>query len=222
MIIKVCGLRDDTNIKEIIGLGIDWMGMVFCESSPRHVTMIPTYAGIIPDRSSISDSPCPIHHCKRVGVFTDEMPQNIITRVVNFQLDLIQFDGHETPTLLRNLRLTLHPDIHPNIQIIKTIPLEDTQSLDACKAYEGCADLFLFVPAAKDINYESFLQTVDSYQGETPFLAGGLSSINDVENISNLHHPLFKGVDLADAFDTVPGMKDAELLKRFIKRLREI
>ena len=222
MIIKVCGLRDNTNIKEIVGLGIDWIGMVFCESSPRNVTMIPTYAGIIPDRSSISDSPSTIHHCKRVGVFIDEMPQNIITRVVNFQLDLIQFDGHETPTLMRNLRLTFHPDICPHIQMIKTIPLESTQSLALCKDYEGCADLFLFVPAAEDVNYDSFLQIVNSYQGKSPFLIGGLSSTNDAESISNLHHPLFMGVDLADAFDTVPGMKNTDLLKDFIKRLRKI
>jgi phosphoribosylanthranilate isomerase len=222
MIIKVCGLRDDTNIKEVVGLGIDWIGMVFCESSPRNVTMIPTHAGIIPDRSSIVSAECRIHDCKRVGVFVDEMPQNIITRVVNFQLDLIQFDGHETPTLLRNLRLTFLPDICPHIQMIKTIALENVLSLASCKDYEDCTDYFLFVPATADMTYDSFLQIVSSYQGSNPFLIGGFSDVNDVEGISRLRHPLFMGVDLADAFDTTPGMKNTELLKSFIKRLRKI
>ena len=86
-------MRDGNNIRQVAELGVDWIGLIFWQKSPRLVTMIPTHAGIIPDRAP-AVSHFPSDKPKRVGVFVDEMPQNIITRVVNFRLDLIQLHGH--------------------------------------------------------------------------------------------------------------------------------
>ena len=113
-------MREPDNIRAVVSLGVEWIGMVFCEQSPRNVSMIPTHAGIIPDRGSVTvkrDTP----NIKRVGVFVDEMPQNIITRVLNFQLDIVQLNGKESPTLIRNLRATLDPDLRSGLKFIKTI-----------------------------------------------------------------------------------------------------
>ena len=111
-IIKVCGMRNGENIRQVAELGVDYIGMIFWAKSPRNVTMVPTHAGIIPDRINSQLSTLSSQFM-RVGVFVDEMPQNIITRVVNFKLDVVQLHGHETPTVIRNLRTTLDPDIHP-------------------------------------------------------------------------------------------------------------
>jgi len=35
MIVKVCGMRDAENIREVEALGVDWMGFVFHRNSPR-------------------------------------------------------------------------------------------------------------------------------------------------------------------------------------------
>ena len=56
-LIKVCGLRDDENIRQVAALGVDWIGMIFWDHSPRNVTMIPTHAGIIPDRGNLPTAP---------------------------------------------------------------------------------------------------------------------------------------------------------------------
>ena len=122
-IIKVCGMRNGENIRAVTALGVNWIGMIFWDKSPRNVTMIPTHAGIIPDRA---EAPSDLHQggkVSRVGVFVDEMAQNIITRAVNYQLDLIQLHGHESPTFIRNLRRTLDPDIRPGLQFIKAISI---------------------------------------------------------------------------------------------------
>ena len=103
MIVKVCGMRDGENIRQVAELGVDWIGMIFYPQSPRNVTMIPSHAGISRDRGSVVGD----FKAKRVGVFVDEMAQNVVTRVVNFKLDMVQFHGHETPTLIRNLRRTI-------------------------------------------------------------------------------------------------------------------
>lgn len=38
MIIKVCGMRDPENIREVATLGVDWIGLIFFARSPRRIT----------------------------------------------------------------------------------------------------------------------------------------------------------------------------------------
>ena len=221
-IIKVCGMRDGENIRQVAELEIDWIGMIFWDKSPRNVTMIPTHAGIIPDRSSIHNSQCTMHDFKRVGVFVDEMPQNIITRVVNFQLDLIQLHGHETPTLIRNLRRTLDPDIRPGIKFIKAISVENRDDIAAYKDYSDCVDYFLFdtkCPTVGGSGNQFDWSVLDDYDGDVPFLLSGGIGPDDAERIKAFHHPKCIGIDLNSRFETEPGMKDVEALARFLKEL---
>ena len=221
LIVKVCGMRDGENIREVAELGVDWIGMIFWEKSPRNVTMIPTHAGIIPDRGSLS--PLTTHQSPlRVGVFVDEMAQNIITRVVNFKLDLVQFHGHETPTLIRNLRLTLDPDISPGVKFIKAISVSGRDDVAAYRDYEDCVDYFLFdtkCPSAGGSGCKFDWSVLDAYDSEKPFLLSGGIGPNDAEKIRNFHHPKCIGIDLNSRFETEPGMKDIEKLKNFLKQL---
>ncbi len=249
LIIKVCGMRDGENIRQVVNLGVDWIGMIFYDKSPRNVTMIPTHAGIIPDRGS------DIGHfkAKRVGVFVDEMPQSIITRVVNFHLDLIQLHGHETPTLIRNLRATIDPDIRPGIKIIKAISVSSRNDVAAYKDYADCVDFFLFdtkvtAPAPLAPTTEASEQVraeekevatalpggtgqrfdwsiLSAYDGDTPFLLSGGIGPNDAPALCQAltldGFPVEKciGIDLNSRFETEPGMKDVSALKAFLNEL---
>ena len=51
------------------------------------------------------------------------------------------FDGDESPTLIRNLRNTLVPDIAPNILFLKTIHNAEPETYDI---YQDCVDYLLF------------------------------------------------------------------------------
>lgn len=227
--IKVCGMRDGENIRQVSELGVDYIGMIFWDKSPRNVTMIPTHAGIIPDRAS-EIARCACNSPLRVGVFVDEMPQNIITRVVNFRLGVIQMHGHETPTLIRNLRTTLDPDICPDIQIWKAISIpsdsenrNDFSALnDACKPYEDCVDAFVFdtrTPNAGGSGQHFDWSVLEAYNGEKPFLLSGGISPGDAERINQFHHPKCMGIDLNSRFETEPGIKDINALRTFINKL---
>ena len=83
LIIKVCGMRDEENIKAVSALDIDMMGFIFYPKSPRYVSQISSRAGIIPDYSQerieqltkkSTNANCD-HQPLRVGVFVDDMPQ---------------------------------------------------------------------------------------------------------------------------------------------------
>lgn len=120
----------------------------FRPESPDYVRMISSQAGIMPDyseerlrllRSSgaasggdgvdseVTGTASEVtggeaRKVLRVGIFADDMPQNIVTRVYNYRLDVVWLKGAESQVMIDNLRRTLDPDIRPGIQIVKELP----------------------------------------------------------------------------------------------------
>ena len=213
-------MRDGENIRQVAELGVDWIGMIFWPKSPRNVTMIPSHAGIIPDRGNLS--PLTSHLSPlRVGVFVDEMAQNIITRVVNYQLDLVQLHGHETPTLIRNLRRTL-ADIRP-VKFIKAISVGSREDIATYKDYEDCVDYFLFDTKCQTVGgsgNQFDWSVLDAYDGDLPFLLSGGIGPDDAERVKAFHHPKCIGIDLNSKFEVEPGLKDVGKLKNFIEKVK--
>ena len=213
-------MRDGENIRQVAELGVDWIGMIFWPKSPRNVTMIPSHAGIIPDRGNLS--PLTSHLSPlRVGVFVDEMAQNIITRVVNYKLDLVQLHGHETPTLIRNLRRTL-ADIRP-VKFIKAISVGSREDIATYKDYEDCVDYFLFDTKCQTVGgsgNQFDWSVLDAYDGDLPFLLSGGIGPDDAERVKAFHHPKCIGIDLNSKFEVEPGLKDVGKLKSFLEKVK--
>ena len=216
-------MLDASNIRDVSMLGVDMIGLNFCPDNPRFVRMISSRAGIIPDYSEER-----LHDLRqqeaaastekrpsRVGVFADDMPQNIVTRVYNYQLDYVQLDGEESPVMIGNLLNTLRPDIKPDIKIIKTIAVETAEDFALCAQYEELADIFLLLPkspAGKPFDWT----VLSAYQGDTPFLVSDSFEPFDMETVKAFHHPKFIGIDLNTRFETEPGIKDVARLRTFI------
>ena len=234
MKIKVCGMRDGGNILGVAALGVAWIGLVFNNGSPRNVTMIPTHAGIIPDRGKEMLAPADAGGSRGqggrpvpglVGVFADEMAQNIVTRVVNFRLDAIQLEGHEPPTLIRNLRSTLTGPsdrgraIAPGLQVWKTLRVADASDLSQCEAYADCCDMFVFDVGTHAGGLASACSMLAAYDGTLPFLLSGDIGPADAAVLRNFSHPRCEGVSIGDRFETAPAMKDVEEIGKFVKML---
>lgn len=229
MIIKVCGMRDAENIRAVSELGIDMMGFIFWKDSPRFVQMISSNAGIIPDyseerlnknRGKVVDDQ---HRIKRVGVFVDDMPQTIVTRIYNYELDYVQLHGEESCIMIDNLRRTLEPDIRTGVKVIKTISVSSAEDIEKTKEYEGCVDMFLFdtkCPTMGGSGDKFDWSVLSAYKGNTPFLLSGGIGMDDVDRIKSFQHPQFAGIDVNSCFETEPGVKDVEKLRLFIEKLR--
>lgn len=223
MVIKVCGMRDAQNIREVSQLGVDMIGMIFYPKSPRYVEMLSSHAGIIPDYAkediNIKSSKSPA----RVGVFVDDMVQNIVTRVVNYHLDYVQLHGNEPREMCENLRLTLDPDIRPGIKIIKAISVSDASDIQKYKEYVGAVDLFLFDTKCKTVGgsgQQFDWQVLEQYDGEVPFLLSGGIGPEDASRLHAFHHPKCIGIDLNSRFEIEPGVKDVEKLKGFLNEIQ--
>ena len=198
MIIKVCGMRDASNIQELEKLSINWMGMIFWPQSSRFVPEVPAY---LPRR------------VKRVGVFVDASMEEIRQHVTDYQLDIIQLHGQESPAFAEALK---------PLPVIKAFNIADPEDLNQTKAYEGIVDYFLFDTKGKVVggNGEKFDWAVlSSYQGETPFLLSGGIGPDDAEAVNSFHHPRCIGIDLNSRFEQAPAFKDITKLRKFIKQL---
>lgn len=212
-------MRDADNIRDISALGVDMIGLIFYPPSPRYVQQFSSGAGIIPDYApDMGKTPL------RVGVFVDEMPQNIVTRVYNYKLDYIQLHGNEPRETLENLRTTIDPDINPNIKIIKAISVSSAEDINKYKEYVGAADLFLFDTKCKTVggSGEQFdWQVLQAYDGDVPFLLSGGIGPDDAERVRNFHHPKCIGIDLNSKFEIEPALKDVEKLKQFLVKVKK-
>lgn len=212
-------MRDADNIRDISALGVDMIGLIFYPPSPRYVQQFSSGAGIIPDYApDMGKTPL------RVGVFVDDMPQNIVTRVYNYKLDYIQLHGNEPRETLENLRATIDPDINPNIKIIKAISVSSAEDIKKYKEYVGAADLFLFDTKCKTVggSGEQFdWQVLQAYDGDVPFLLSGGIGPDDAERVKNFHHPKCIGIDLNSKFEIEPALKDVEKLKRFLVKVKK-
>ena len=212
-------MRDADNIRDISALGVDMIGLIFYPPSPRYVQQFSSGAGIIPDYApDMGKTPL------RVGVFVDDMPQNIVTRVYNYKLDFIQLHGNEPRETLENLRATIDPDIKPKIKIIKAISVSSAEDIKKYKEYVGAADLFLFDTKCKTVGGSGELfdwQVLQAYDGDVPFLLSGGIGPDDAERIKNFHHPKCIGIDLNSKFEIEPALKDVEKLKQFLVKVKK-
>ena len=214
-------MRDARNIHEVSQLGIDWVGLDFRSKSERYVSQIASCAGIIPDYSSLSDflSHEVVKHQQvplLCGVFADDMPQNIVTRVVNYNLDVVQLDGEESLVMIDNLRRTLDPDIHAGIKIMKRIAVSGSEDIEKYKQFAEGVDYFLF-------DIQSVLadwSVLEAYDGVVPFFVSGAIGAEDTDRIKSFSHPLFYGISVNEKFETAPAVKDVALLKNFLEKIR--
>ncbi len=225
LIIKVCGMRDADNINDVSALDINWMGFIFYPKSPRYVRQISSNAGIIPDYSSLKEKATAddAGRIRRVGVFVDDMPQNIVTRVFNYHLDIVQLHGSESPVMIDNLRRTLDPDIRKGIKIMKAISVKSDDDILKCKDYEGHVDYFLFdtkTPLKGGSGEQFDWSVLQSYDGATPFLLSGGIGPDDARRVRAFSHPRCIGIDVNSKFEKEPAFKDVDMLRKFISEVR--
>ena len=204
MIIKVCGMRDAHNIREVEALGVDWIGMIFYPRSLRYVSEVPAEGR--PRRA------------KRVAVFVDAPLADICRTVRDYAFDLVQLHGDESPQQCRDLRKAL-----PGVKIVKAFSVKDAASLQGVAQYEGTADYYLFDTHCDSRGGSGQMfdhALLQAYAGSTPFLLSGGLSPDNVCEVKALKHPMLAGYDLNSRFETAPALKDPALIKQFIEIIK--
>ena len=201
-------MRDADNIRDVEALGVDFMGFIFYDKSPRNVETKPDY---LPEG------------CHRVGVFVNATVEYIVSRVKDFCLTFVQLHGNETPAFVLSLRKSLEAEGLATVKIVRSIAVASRSQVMKAQIWDGYVDGILFeTPTAgyggSGISFDWSL--LSSYRGKTPFfLAGGLG-MECLPELKAFSHPRWLGIDLNSRFEIAPGVKDVEKLQQFIKAFK--
>ncbi len=207
VLIKVCGMREPDNIREILTLDPDFLGLIFYPKSSRYVTS-PTIINNIRFGQNT----------KKTGVFVNATEDEIMQKVKLYELQAVQLHGEESVVLCRSLR-------NKGVLVLKAFQIYAAEDFEDTLLYNDQVDYFLF--DTKTASYGGSgskfdWSLLDAYHGNTPFFLSGGIGPDDVQAIQKINHPLFRGVDLNSRFEIAPAIKSYKLLQQFIKQLNSL
>jgi phosphoribosylanthranilate isomerase len=203
MKIKVCGMKNPENIREISVLSPDYMGFIFYPKSKR-------YAGELNEEVVKN-----LNHLIKVGVFVNEEALCIKEICKRYNINFIQLHGNENPALCQELK-------SEGFKIIKVFSVGEHFEFSETNAYKKVADYFLFDTKSesyggtgKKFNWSLF----EHYDNQKEiFLSGGIGP-DDVEEIKKLKSLNIHALDINSKFEIEPGLKDVGLVRKFIERI---
>ncbi|MEJ7589058.1 MAG: phosphoribosylanthranilate isomerase [Ferruginibacter sp.] len=134
MNIKVCGITQLKQLQQVDGLNIDFAGLVFHKESPRYVV------GKI-SKEELHESDFDV---KKVGVFVNAAYAEIKQMIEDYDLDVVQLHGEESPDLCEQLSA--------DVEVIKAFSISNENvSVDEMIAdYDEVCDYYLFDTASKN------------------------------------------------------------------------
>lgn len=208
MKIKICGLKDQSNIQELVELQPSYIGFIFYEKSPR-------YVGNELDEEFIRNLPKGIN---KVGVFVNASPDYILSVVRQYGLEYVQLHGSELPDFCRSIR-------QKGVNIIKAFLVDDHFNFMMLNNYKPHCDFFLFdtpgsQPGGNGTSFD--WNILKRYDREKPFfLSGGIGNDNIVEVLELAETLPIYGVDINSKFEISPGLKDVGQVRAFVDKVKQ-
>jgi phosphoribosylanthranilate isomerase len=202
--IKVCGMKEPRNILDVAMLKPEYMGFILYRHSERHISLkdVIKVSGEIPEG------------IMKVGVIVNEPVENAKKIARSRVFDLLQLHGNESAGYCR--------DLSGVIKIIKAFSIAGSLP-EKLPEYQAYCSMFIFDAAGAGFggNGKKFDHGIlQNYSLDTPYLLSGGISPDDSGYIMTLKNYRMSGVDLNSRFESQPGVKNIELLKKFIKNIR--
>lgn len=207
--VKVCGITNIIDAENAVLFGADALGFVFA-GSPRKISK--------EDARSIIEKLPPFITC--VGLFVNEDVEKVKETCQFCRIHTIQFHGNETQPYL---------DKFSDFKLIKAIRIRDRSDLYQLGDFH--ADAYLLDSYSKEKMggtgttfdwklAENLAVSRDDYvKSKRIIIAGGLNPEN-VVNAIQIIKPF--GVDVSSGIEKLPGIKDKELMRRFILNAKAV
>ena len=202
MKVKICGLHPARDVQLCIDLGVNLLGFVFYEKSPRNI--------------NFDDVKKLKKYNKQNSLFvavTVNPSNEFINSQVVGNFDYIQLHGSETNERVEEIKSL-------GLKIIKAVKVKDENDIKSYKQYKN-ADVILFDTPGMEKSIQFPKNLISKLpKGEKYALAGSISQ-NNIENIAKL------GVTFCDLSSSLEsgtqlGYKDHHKIKSFIKKINEI
>jgi phosphoribosylanthranilate isomerase len=206
---KICGITTPEALAAAIAGGADYIGLVFCSKSPRHLEIDAAKELARQARGKV-----------KIVALTVDADDEALREIVNeVAPDVLQLHGDEPPKRVAAIKDTF------GCVVIKAIPVATAEDASNARHYAEAADLILFdakAPTGAVLpggNGRAFDWSVlDGISEGLPFmLSGGLGPDNVAEAIA-LTHPI--AVDVSSGVESAPGIKDPEQIRRFLRAVK--
>ncbi len=217
--VKICGLRNATDIDTAIAGGASHIGFIFFQKSPRNVTIEQAASLVVPARNIIAS----------VAVTVDASDEFLDEITSKMRPEFLQLHGSETPERVSQIKTRYA------IPAIKALPIRTASDFQNANQYLDVADRLLFdakPPAGSDLpggNGVSFdwklfaewqaancVKSLDSHAA--PMLSGGINLNNIVDALGSSNA---RAIDISSGVEKAPGVKDPELIKLLLQQVRE-
>lgn len=207
MFVKVCGMRDGLNIRQVAELKPELLGFIFYPVSKR-------YVGADFDKSLLPPSDSNI---RPVAVFVNEKLEEVQRIIEHYGFKTVQFHGSESPEYCAHFKKR-------DIIVFKAFGLHAAFNWEILTPYQLVCDYFLFDTSTTGYggSGEKFeWELLDHYPLEHPFILSGGIRVEDSRQIRTIKHRWLAGVDINSRFELSPGVKNVDLVKKFMKSLNE-
>jgi phosphoribosylanthranilate isomerase len=220
--VKICGLTNTEDALVAVDEGVEFLGFIMYEKSPRYVTM----ARVATIMATLRGYDAPrIPLC--VGVFVnptaDEVEQTL--KLTGLQAAQIH---KTTPATIGEMRTRLLGSLYPAVQprtaeeIAPFIALDDEPGMYPTAFYLPQLLVDAYHPdLAGGTGKQADLGLAAEIAAQVPrmMLAGGLTPENVAATIQTVQP---WGVDVASGVEASPGKKDHEKVRAFIRAVRAV
>lgn len=201
MRVKFCGITNQEDALRAADLGVDALGFIFSQRSPRQIR--PELAARVIEHLPPFIVP--------VGVFIDPDEREVRRLVRDCGLALVQLHGNETPELCRRLAPA----------VLKAIRVQDKASLNRMIPYRPVRAFVLDTyredqPGGTGRKFDWDL-AVQAKKFGPIILAGGLTPENVRQGMLQVR-PV--GLDVSSGIEAQVGKKDRDKMKRFLQAVR--
>lgn len=196
--VKICGFTEPNNARDAALVGVDAIGLVFYDKSPRNVD--------IHSAQKIIEALPPF--INRVGLFVNANPSFIDEILCEVPLDTLQFHGDESVLDCAQYQM-------PFIKSLRVKP--DTNVKEIAENFSSASALLLdsFSPSSYGGTGESFDWSLACVKISLPIiLAGGLTVDNVADAIKQVNP---YAVDASSGVESAPGVKDIDKIEAFIR-----
>jgi phosphoribosylanthranilate isomerase len=210
VLVKICGLKTHEALDVALDAGADFVGFVFFPPSPRNVE--PASARALGRRVG--------GRAGKVALTVDAEDALLEQIVETLAPDLLQLHGKETPQRVTAVKARF------GIPVMKAIAVEAHADLAAVDRYVAVADRLLFdARAPREATRPGGLgkpfdwRLLRALDPGIPFmLSGGLDAGNVAQALSITRAP---GVDVSSGVERLPGEKDFDKIRAFVRAARE-
>jgi phosphoribosylanthranilate isomerase len=200
--LKICGFTDVDSAVYAAHLGVDAIGLVFFESSPRHVTIEKAIeiTNALPPFTSV------------VGLFVNEKESEIRNVIEQVPLDYLQFHGDEPAAECR---------IYGK-RYIKAVSMKAGLDFEALNAeYHDAKGLLLdaYHPDAKGGTGTQFDWDLLPTKRPIPIILAGGLTVQNIKRAIQIAHPY--AVDVSSGVELEKGKKDIVKMTAFTQQVQE-